>query len=390
MRPELQEIVDESARLLQSATVLEDRQFNLLAYAAQPAGVDSVRRDSILQRRSAPSVRAWFEGFGISDSPDPLRIPADPDAGLQARICFPARWHGTTYGYLWALDDETQLTDPAVAEVSRLAADAAVYLARIGRQRSEVALAVADLVGADADHAKAAAERLIGRGLLSRHAPLTVMVITESEGSPAPVAPSLWGKPGQMLVDVGPGGAVVVMPLRSSDARSSDARDQARAAALAVLDQYNSALPEDWQGSLAAGVGRPCESVTGLHRCWLEARTAARIAGTSRRDPVALWDDLGPYRLLEAVPTAQLSAIVLDAPLQHLLETGDADLIRTVEVFLDRAGNVAEAAAALHVHRQTLYYRLGKVESITGLRFSSGADRLRLQLGLMLAPFLDG
>ncbi|MFT3860143.1 PucR family transcriptional regulator [Micropruina sp.] len=384
MRPELQEIVDESARLLQSATVLEDRHFNLLAYAEQPAEVDAVRRNSILQRRSAPAVRAWFESFGISDSPHPLRIPADPDSGLQARICFPARWHDTTYGYLWALNNDTPLTDPAVTDVARLVTDAAVYLARLGRQRSEVALAVADLVGADADNAQAAAERLIGRGLLSRQAPLTVMVITESEGTPAAVTPSLWAKPGQMLVDVGPGGAVVVLPLRSVDSR-----DQVRDAAVAVRDQYAAALPADWQGFLAVGVGRPRESVTLLHHCWLEARTAARIASTGQRDPVALWDDLGPYRLLEAVPTAQLSAIVLDLPLQRLLATGDAELIRTVEVFLDRAGNVAETAAALHVHRQTLYYRLGKVETVTGLQFSSGADRLRLQLGLMLAPFLN-
>ncbi|MFT4294205.1 MAG: helix-turn-helix domain-containing protein [Micropruina sp.] len=384
MRPELQEVVDESSRLLQSATVLEDRNFNLLAYAAQPTEVDSVRRNSILQRRSAPAVRAWFESFGISDSTQPLRIPADPGAGLQARICFPARCNGTTYGYLWALDEETPLTDPAVAEVAKLTAEAAVYLARIGRQRSEVSLAVADLIGADADNAQAAAERLIQRGLLDRQAPLTVVVITETEGSPPRVTPSLWGQHRQLLVDVGPGGAVAVLPLRTLESG-----DQARDAATAILDLYASELPEDWEGRLAAGVGRPRGSVTELHRCWLEARTAARIAGTSRRERVAMWDDLGPYRLLEALPAAQLSAIVLDGPLQRLLATGDAELIRTVEVFLDRAGNVAEAAAALHVHRQTLYYRLGKVETITGLRFSSGPDRVRLQLGLMLAPFLN-
>lgn len=384
MRPELQEIVDESARLLQSATVLEDRNFNLVAYAAQPAEVDAVRRDSILQRRSVPAVRARFESFGIADSAEPLRIPADPQAGLQGRICFPARWRDTTYGYLWALDEATTLDDPAVADVARLAGEAAVYLAQFGRQRAEVALAVADLVGADADKARAAAERLIGRGLLDRHAPLTVMVITESEGSLPLVAPNLWGKPRRLLVDVGPGGAVAVVPLRTLEHG-----DQAREAAASVLDLYAKELPEGWDGRLAAGVGRPRGSVTELHRCWLEARTAARIAGSRQGDSVAMWDELGPYRLLEAVPAAQLSAIVLDEPLQRLLATGDADLIRTVEVFLDRAGNVAEAAAALHVHRQTLYYRLGKVETVTGLRFSSGADRLRLQLGLMLAPFLN-
>lgn len=384
MRPELQEIVDESARLLQSATVLEDRCFNLLAYAAQPSEVDAVRRDSILQRRSAPAVRAWFEGFGIAESRQPLRIPADPAAGLQARICFPARCADATYGYLWALDDETPLDHPAVARVNQLAGEAAVYLAQIGRQRSDVSLAVADLVGADADRAAAAADRLIERGLLDRHAPMTVVVITESEGSLPRVAPSLWGRPRQLLVDVGPGGAVAVVPLRSATGVT-----EATEAAAAVLEVYGAELPADWAGRLSAGVGHPRTSVSEMHRCWLEARTAARIAGTSHGGPVAAWDDLGPYRLLEGMPAAQLSAIVLDGPIRRLLDAGDPDLVRTVEVFLDSAGNVGEAAAALHVHRQTLYYRLGKVETITGLRLSSGRDRVRLHLGLMLAPFLS-
>lgn len=384
MRPELQEIVDESARLLQSATVLEDRCFNLLAYAAQPSEVDAVRRDSILQRRSAPAVRAWFEGFGIAESRQPLRTPADPAAGLQARICFPARCGDATYGYLWALDDETPLDHPAVARVNQLAGEAAVYLAQIGRQRSDVSLAVADLVGADADRAAAAADRLIERGLLDRHAPMTVVVISESEGSLPRVAPSLWGRPRQLLVDVGPGGAVAVVPLRSATGVT-----EATEAAAAVLEVYGAELPADWAGRLSAGVGHPRTSVSEMHRCWLEARTAARIAGTSQSGPVAAWDDLGPYRLLERMPAAQLSAIVLDGPIRRLLDAGDPDLVRTVEVFLDSAGNVGEAAAALHVHRQTLYYRLGKVETITGLRLSSGRDRVRLHLGLMLAPFLS-
>ena len=48
-----------------------------------------------------------------------------------------------------------------------------------------------------------------------------------------------------------------------------------------------------------------------------------------------------------------------------------------------------ETAAALHIHRQTLYYRLNKAENLTGLSLSNGHDRTRLHLGLMLAPLLE-
>jgi DNA-binding PucR family transcriptional regulator len=38
--------------------------------------------------------------------------------------------------------------------------------------------------------------------------------------------------------------------------------------------------------------------------------------------------------------------------------------------------------------RQTLYYRLAKIEEITGLSLSVGAQRLELHIGLTLGRFL--
>jgi hypothetical protein len=115
MRPELQHIVDEAARVLGADITLEDKDFNMIAYGSQRFDVDSVRRNSILQRHSTRPVREWFEQFGISSSSTPLRTPTDEERGIRARICFPALWHGVTYGYLWALDESTPLQDPAVA-----------------------------------------------------------------------------------------------------------------------------------------------------------------------------------------------------------------------------------------------------------------------------------
>lgn len=105
---------------------------------------------------------------------------------------------------------------------------------------------------------------------------------------------------------------------------------------------------------------------------------------------MARWADLGVYRLLAAVPGPDLAKLVLDPPVWKLLDTPDPTLAQTVKAFLDRAGNVQDTANALHIHRQTLYTRLARAEQQTGLSFSDGHDRLRLHLGLILAPLLDG
>jgi DNA-binding PucR family transcriptional regulator len=51
-------------------------------------------------------------------------------------------------------------------------------------------------------------------------------------------------------------------------------------------------------------------------------------------------------------------------------------------VFLDHAGQAGRTAAELGIHRQTLYYRLSRVEKLTGLSLTDGEDRLLLHMAL--------
>ncbi len=54
-------------------------------------------------------------------------------------------------------------------------------------------------------------------------------------------------------------------------------------------------------------------------------------------------------------------------------------------MFLDCAGSAARAAAALRIHRQTLYYRLNRIAALTGLDLAEGDDRLLLHASLKAA-----
>ncbi len=54
-------------------------------------------------------------------------------------------------------------------------------------------------------------------------------------------------------------------------------------------------------------------------------------------------------------------------------------------MFLDRAGQAGRTAAALGIHRQTLYYRLSRIQQITGLDLNDGEDRLLLHMAVKRA-----
>jgi DNA-binding PucR family transcriptional regulator len=71
-----------------------------------------------------------------------------------------------------------------------------------------------------------------------------------------------------------------------------------------------------------------------------------------------------------------------DPAAQALLSPAHRELARTAEVYLDCAGQAARAAAELGIHRQTLYYRLSRIEKLTGLDLDDGEDRLLLHMAL--------
>ncbi|MFD3421754.1 PucR family transcriptional regulator, partial [Streptomyces decoyicus] len=131
----------------------------------------------------------------------------------------------------------------------------------------------------------------------------------------------------------------------------------------------------------AAGIGAGTTELTDLPATWREALDAARAARAEPRlGPITQWDALGPYRMLTALP-----GTAPDPAVGPLLAPAHAELARTAEVFLDCAGQASRTAQALGIHRQTLYYRLGRVEKLTGLDLADGEHRLLLHMALKAA-----
>ncbi|MEV5104873.1 PucR family transcriptional regulator [Streptomyces massasporeus] len=129
----------------------------------------------------------------------------------------------------------------------------------------------------------------------------------------------------------------------------------------------------------AAGIATPRSGLADLATAWAEASAAARAAlAEARFGPVAQWASIGPFRLLTTLPPE----VAHDPVARTLLAPVHHELARTAEVFLDCAGQAARAAAELGIHRQTLYYRLSRIEKLTGLDLDDGEDRLLLHMAL--------
>ncbi|MFD7559343.1 PucR family transcriptional regulator [Streptomyces sp. NPDC059835] len=405
MKGDYQDLVDEISALLGAPATLENRDFRLIAFGAHDSeddsAMDPVRTRSILTRQSTAAVRSWFEGFGIARATGPVRIPAAPDAGVfRGRICLPVRYRGIVQGYVWLLDQEpgkparpspgARSSSPAPsAGPSAAALDAAMEVAeRIGVLLAEEAKAGADLSreflavltagrGWQQDMAVSALRLALGAGGDGLHAAVCVAPWPGEAPASVPGAAAVCvvprGAGGADGAASGGGDLAVLLRLRSPDALDP---------ALTAVTRLLPGAASPGVRPATAGVAEPIRGLGALPAAWEQAVAAARAAAAQPRlGRVARWSAIGPYRMLAA-----LAADPVDDPAARaLLDPAHRELARTAEVFLDCAGQAGRAAAALGIHRQTLYYRISRVEQLTGLDLDEGEDRLLLHMALKTA-----
>ncbi|WP_460365374.1 PucR family transcriptional regulator, partial [Actinocorallia lasiicapitis] len=90
--------------------------------------------------------------------------------------------------------------------------------------------------------------------------------------------------------------------------------------------------------------------------------------------------------LLAALPTAAKRAFAdrLLAPLIAYDATHKADLLRTLEAFLACDGSWTRCASVMHVHVNTLRYRVKRISDLTGRDLDVFTDRVDFHLALRL------
>ncbi|MEU1789315.1 sugar diacid recognition domain-containing protein [Streptomyces sparsogenes] len=137
------------------------------------------------------------------------------------------------------------------------------------------------------------------------------------------------------------------------------------------------------------GVGEPATSVGGLHDSYQDACDALRLGGRVAPElPVHLVSDLRAHQLLAATGRhARDRLLALTAA--DLREQPDWPVLRdTVVAWCENGFNLVRASAALRIHRNTLVYRMNKIEQISGRPLRDHRATLALYLAC-LADQLD-
>ena len=317
----VQELADALAERLGAPVAIEDRRYRMLAYSAHAEAPDRVRLASILTREAPADLAAWLDANGLPDAEAPVRLAPPPQLGMGPRVAVPIPGR---LGYVWLVDDG-RVGEEALAAAPRPRLPRRPRSARGARRSARSARSSARCWRGDHERRPAAARARPARAGARRR-------------RPRPRAP----------------------PPRHRRARP-------RCSPARTRSSTRSGSP--------SAPARPRERLEEAPAALREAELAASLRGRGR---VVRWEALGALQLL---------APLAGAPGARARSRGCSrtrSCVATLEAYLDRAGDAQAAAAALFIHRTTLYHRLRRIERIAGVDLHDGDDRLLLHMALRL------
>jgi sugar diacid utilization regulator len=166
---------------------------------------------------------------------------------------------------------------------------------------------------------------------------------------------------------------------------SMDARHLA-AACLARLAELFPAV------KVVIGIGGTCRDPGEIARSYAQAqRTTQTLQRLGRSGAVSAFGDLGILRLLLQVPDlAELRSFAADVlgKLSMHEHEHKSEYLTTLACYFRENNSPQRASRILHVHPNTVAYRVKRIEEITGLRLDNYTDRLIAQVALEILDSL--
>lgn len=164
-----------------------------------------------------------------------------------------------------------------------------------------------------------------------------------------------------------------------------------RALKAVAYDIVNRMQAANSKARLVIGIGRPGVGPSTWRQSQMQARESWRLGKEWETTPVTYFGDLGLYQLLAGLSSNPEAGRFFRKTLGKLISHDDnrnAELVQTLDAFFACHGNLSQTAVQLHIHRNTLTYRLEQIANITQLDLDDPDARFSLQLALKLRPVM--
>ncbi|MGD8190824.1 PucR family transcriptional regulator [Brevibacillus ginsengisoli] len=388
---DIEEIADVIGELLQNPITIEDADHKLIAYSSHGESTDQARWSTIMGRRVPEKVltRLWKDGVfqQLLTQSDPVHIPAKDEVGLGKRVAIAIRKGNDVLGYIWAQEVNRPFTDED-DEILRQAARAAVsrLVQRQGKRKAEEQRRKEFfwelLLG---NHSS---ETVIQRKAETLQATLPspfLVCIIEADSSqleqllyPLLIRDKLlWVVDGQQLI--------LLMGLPAIVKGDQSIFQQADH----FLQESLGRVMDRMEGHSFGVYGRSYQSHVDIKKSYQEALQVLHVKRLFPRETTNVqgYHDLGIYRFLTELKKWGDAEGYENERLTRLRlydQEHQSNLVQTLETYLDAAGKVNVTSQRLHIHINTLSYRLRRIEEIMGIQLDDPNQRTALYLDLKL------
>lgn len=161
------------------------------------------------------------------------------------------------------------------------------------------------------------------------------------------------------------------------------------------LSEYELSQLSDYLSAnrLRAGISNFYQFLEDTPRFYRQAVDSVRLSvKLGDPSPISYYSDYYLYTLLEIFEKEDTEIRFLIHPgLMHLYlydQEKNTDLLKTLQEYLLHPGQTSVITKNLHIHKNTLLYRMGKTKDITGCQFQEGDEFMHLNFSLIIMKYL--
>ena len=385
MPDNLQVLVDRLGHMLHRSVAVDDPDLRIIVYSNHYGDEDPARMQALVGRGAVGHMLEYLAGHRINTWREPRYMDADESLGLNRRLVIPL-WAGQTLlGFTWIIVRGD--LEPGELEASLEASrEITGILSRRAGQQADDELRRSALVGellADGQATRENAALALSEDRTYAAArEFTVLlihrVVTAPRGSPD-LGALMRAAVGKALA-TGPGDGWGLAPVEGGIAVLLGTRFPLGPAAADDLGrQIHRELHVRGKPSHAGvvvGVGATVADLREAVSSLGQANAAARAAVAGGFGS-ASWEGLGLAALLPALVDRPVEMHLVPEVFHSLMAKQGAETLRLIETYLETA---ADTAQLLHLHRSSVYYKLGQFQKSTGCDLGDGNARFYLHL----------
>ena len=150
------------------------------------------------------------------------------------------------------------------------------------------------------------------------------------------------------------------------------------------------AIPPDRRGEALVSYGTVVGELKEVSRSYKEARMALNVGKIffAERQIIA-YSSLGIGRLIYQLPIPLCKMFIKEVFEGKSPDDFDEETLTTIHKFFENSLNVSETSRQLYIHRNTLVYRLDKLQKQTGLDLRGFEDAITLKIALMVVKYMN-